>query len=88
MATITLDLAGFEYSYTIAGPDVQRIIAAYQVSMPEATNQDVADLIVNSFVQSLIDKVFSAETEQAIEAARAGISPITITGGAVRVMKT
>lgn len=79
MASITLDLAGFAYSYTITAPHVQRIMAAYQHTQPGLTNQQVADLIVGSWMQYLIEFTQSIETEIAIAAAKAGISPITIT---------
>lgn len=78
MATLSLNLAGNAFNYTISAGDVAKVLDRYN---PDGTltGAQVAELIADGFVQSLINDVYAVAADEAAETARAAVVPITIT---------
>lgn len=78
MATISINLAGNTFSYTVSNADAQRILNVYDPADSQ-TNAQTAQLIADGWVQSLIDQVRSIETDTARTVAANAVLPISIT---------
>lgn len=78
MATISINIAGNTFSYTVSNADAQRILNVYDPADSQ-TNAQTAALIADGWVQSLIDQVRSIETDTARNVAANAVLPISIT---------
>lgn len=78
MATISINLGGSMFNYTIGASDIQRVLNVYDPSDSQ-TNAQTAQLIADGWVQSLVDQVRSVEVDAASEAAANAVRSISIT---------
>ena len=78
MATISINIAGNTFSYTVSNADAKRILNVYDPADSQ-TNAQTAALIADGSVQSLIDQVRSIETDTARNVAANAVLPISIT---------
>ena len=78
MATISINLGGAVFNYTVSSPDIQRILNVYDPSDSQ-TNAQTAQLIADGWVQSLVDQVRSIEIDTAKMVAANAVGTISIT---------
>lgn len=78
MATISINLGGTVFNYTIGAADIQRVLNVYDPSDSQ-TNAQTAQLIADGWVQSLIDQVRAVEVDTAKQVAANAVGTISIT---------
>lgn len=78
MATISINLGGAVFNYTVGAADIQRIMNVYDPSDSQ-TNAQTAQLIADGWVQSLVDQVRSIEIDTAKTMAERAVGTISIT---------
>lgn len=78
MATISINLGGSVFNYTVGAADIQRIMNVYDPSDSQ-TNAQTAQLIADGWVQSLVDQVRSIEIDTAKTMAERAVGTISIT---------
>ena len=78
MATISINLGGSVFNYTVGAADIQRIMNVYDPSDSQ-TNAKTAQLIADGWVQSLVDQVRSIEIDTAKTMAERAVGTISIT---------
>lgn len=78
MATISINLCGSVFNYTVDAADIQRIMNVYDPSDSQ-TNAQTAQLIADGWVQSLVDQVRSIEIDTAKTMAERAVGTISIT---------
>jgi len=78
MATISINLGGAVFNYTVDAADIQRIMNVYDPSDSQ-TNAQTAQLIADGWVQSLVDQVRSIEIDTAKMVAANAVGTISIT---------
>lgn len=78
MATISINLGGAVFNYTISNTDIQRILNVFDPADSQ-TNAETAGLIADGWVQSLIDQVRAVEVDTAKQVAANAVGTISIT---------
>lgn len=78
MATISINIAGNVFSYTVGASDIQRILNVYDPADSQ-TNAQTAALIADGWVQSLVDQVRAVEVDTAKTVAANAVGTISIT---------
>jgi hypothetical protein len=70
MANVTITVGAFTQTRTLTAPQVTRALAAYKVHMnnPDATNQEIANFIIDGFFSQLRSVVKQSELREAQEA--------------------
>lgn len=78
MATISINLGGAVFNYTVGAADIQRILNVFDPADSQ-TNAETAGLIADGWVQSLIDQVRAVEVDTAKQVAANAVGTISIT---------
>ena len=78
MATISINLGGAVFNYTISNTDIQRVLNVFDPADSQ-TNAQTAGLIADGWVQSLIDQVRAVEVDTAKQVATNAVGTISIT---------
>lgn len=78
MATISINLGGAVFNYTISNTDIQRVLNVFDPADSQ-TNAQTAGLIADGWVQSLIDQVRAVEVDTAKQVAANAVGTISIT---------